>query len=168
MFTFPLNLQLQPRLEFRFAVALLPSCGVIRYYRKSPNLSNYREDWLNPRHRSSTPPPPPIFSSCFFFFVHPSQDGSEVKQGKNVRIHAIGSKRFLQISKCLVSDSGMYTCDAGQVATSGTVEVYGKSPQPTGWSTVTSVGGFGGLKLGAQSASIQNMTLATFGVQGPQ
>lgn len=67
MFTVPLNLQLQPRLEFRFAVALLPSCGVIRYYRKSPNLSNYREDWLNPRHRSRTPPPPPIFSSCFFF-----------------------------------------------------------------------------------------------------
>uniref|UniRef100_A0A3Q2XJI3 Obscurin-like protein 1 n=1 Tax=Hippocampus comes TaxID=109280 RepID=A0A3Q2XJI3_HIPCM len=53
-----------------------------------------------------------------------SQNGSEVKPGKNVRIYAIGSKRFLQISKCLVSDSGMYTCDAGQVATSGTVEVY--------------------------------------------
>ncbi|XP_051937930.1 obscurin-like protein 1 isoform X2 [Hippocampus zosterae] len=52
------------------------------------------------------------------------KNGSEVKPGKNVRIYAIGSKRFLQISKCLVSDSGMYTCDAGQVATSGTVEVY--------------------------------------------
>ncbi|XP_057709169.1 obscurin-like protein 1 isoform X2 [Corythoichthys intestinalis] len=52
------------------------------------------------------------------------KNGSEVKPGKNVRIHAIGRKRFLQITKCIVSDSGMYTCDAGDVATSGTVEVY--------------------------------------------
>ncbi|XP_077473807.1 obscurin-like protein 1 [Stigmatopora argus] len=52
------------------------------------------------------------------------KNGSELKPDKNVRIYAIGRKRFLQISKCIVSDSGMYTCDAGEVATSATVEVY--------------------------------------------
>ncbi|XP_061142843.1 obscurin-like protein 1 isoform X5 [Syngnathus typhle] len=52
------------------------------------------------------------------------KNGSKVKPGKNVRIYAIGRKRFLQITKCLVGDSGMYTCDAGEVATSATVEVY--------------------------------------------
>ncbi|XP_061648759.1 obscurin-like protein 1 isoform X6 [Phyllopteryx taeniolatus] len=52
------------------------------------------------------------------------KNGSELKPGMNVRIYAIGRKRFLQITKCLLSDSGMYTCDAGEVATSGTVEVY--------------------------------------------
>ncbi|XP_077584876.1 obscurin-like protein 1 [Stigmatopora nigra] len=52
------------------------------------------------------------------------KNGSELKPDKNVRIYAIGRKRFLQISKCIVSDSGMYTCDAGEVATSAKVEVY--------------------------------------------
>ncbi|XP_049584751.1 obscurin isoform X5 [Syngnathus scovelli] len=52
------------------------------------------------------------------------KNGSKVKPGKNVRLYAIGRKRFLQITKCLVGDSGMYTCDAGEVATSATVEVY--------------------------------------------
>ncbi|XP_077436910.1 obscurin-like isoform X2 [Vanacampus margaritifer] len=52
------------------------------------------------------------------------KNGVEVKPGKNVRVYTIGRKRFLQITKCLVSDSGMYTCDAGEAATSATVEVY--------------------------------------------
>lgn len=38
----------------------------------------------------------------------------------------MGRKRFLQIMKCQVQDSGIYTCDAGDAATSCTVEVYGK------------------------------------------
>uniref|UniRef100_A0AAX7TCK0 Obscurin like cytoskeletal adaptor 1b n=1 Tax=Astatotilapia calliptera TaxID=8154 RepID=A0AAX7TCK0_ASTCA len=53
------------------------------------------------------------------------KDGAEVKTSKDLRIYAMGRKRFLQIMKCQVSDSGMYTCDAGDAATSCTVEVYG-------------------------------------------
>ncbi|CAG5865943.1 unnamed protein product [Menidia menidia] len=52
------------------------------------------------------------------------KDGAEVKPSKDLRIYAMGRKRFLQIMKCHVSDSGLYTCDAGEVSTSCTVEVY--------------------------------------------
>ncbi|XP_025759574.1 obscurin-like protein 1 isoform X6 [Oreochromis niloticus] len=52
------------------------------------------------------------------------KDGAEVKTSKDLRIYAMGRKRFLQIMKCQVSDSGVYTCDAGDAATSCTVEVY--------------------------------------------
>ncbi|XP_069554990.1 obscurin-like protein 1 isoform X12 [Brachyistius frenatus] len=52
------------------------------------------------------------------------KDGVEVKPSKDLRIYAMGRKRFLQIMKCLVGDSAIYTCDAGDVATSCTVEVY--------------------------------------------
>ncbi|XP_071341780.1 obscurin-like protein 1 isoform X12 [Trachinotus anak] len=52
------------------------------------------------------------------------KNGVEVKPGKDVRIYAMGRKRFLQILKCNVSDSGVYTCDAGDAATSCTVEIY--------------------------------------------
>lgn len=54
------------------------------------------------------------------------QNGVEVKPTKDLRIYAMGRKRFLQIMKCNVSDSGIYLCDAGDVTTSCTVEVYGK------------------------------------------
>ncbi|XP_008299430.1 obscurin-like protein 1 isoform X8 [Stegastes partitus] len=52
------------------------------------------------------------------------KDGTEVKPSKDLRIYAMGRKRFLQIMKCQVSDSGIYTCDAGDATTSCTVEVY--------------------------------------------
>ncbi|KAM7380834.1 hypothetical protein PAMP_004106 [Pampus punctatissimus] len=52
------------------------------------------------------------------------KNGVELKPGKDLRIYAMGRKRFLQIMKCHVSDSGRYTCDAGDVTTSCTVEVY--------------------------------------------
>ncbi|XP_044222752.1 obscurin-like isoform X3 [Thunnus albacares] len=52
------------------------------------------------------------------------KNGVELKPGKDLRIYAMGRKRFLQIMKCHVSDSGTYTCDAGDVTTSCTVEVY--------------------------------------------
>ncbi|KAM4608671.1 obscurin-like protein 1 [Polymixia lowei] len=55
---------------------------------------------------------------------HNVDNGVEVKPGKELRIYAMGRKRFLQITKCEVSDSGMYTCDAGEITTSCTVEVY--------------------------------------------
>uniref|UniRef100_A0A3Q3B5R8 Obscurin like cytoskeletal adaptor 1b n=1 Tax=Kryptolebias marmoratus TaxID=37003 RepID=A0A3Q3B5R8_KRYMA len=46
----------------------------------------------------------------------------EQKPSKDLRIYAMGRKRFLQIMKCHVTDSGVYTCDAGDVTTSCTVE----------------------------------------------
>ncbi|XP_028249494.1 obscurin-like protein 1 isoform X7 [Parambassis ranga] len=52
------------------------------------------------------------------------KDGVEVKPSKDLRIYAMGRKRFLQIMKCRVSDSGIYTCDAGDATTCCTVEVY--------------------------------------------
>lgn len=54
------------------------------------------------------------------------QNGVEVKPSKDLRIYAMGRKRFLQVMKCHVADSGEYACDAGDVTTSCTVEVYGK------------------------------------------
>uniref|UniRef100_A0A3Q1JI89 Obscurin-like protein 1 n=1 Tax=Anabas testudineus TaxID=64144 RepID=A0A3Q1JI89_ANATE len=41
------------------------------------------------------------------------KNGVEMKPDKDLRIYAMGRKRFLQIMKCQVSDSGMYICDAG-------------------------------------------------------
>ncbi|XP_072253989.1 obscurin-like protein 1 [Leuresthes tenuis] len=52
------------------------------------------------------------------------KDGDEVKPSKDLRIYAMGRKRFLQIMKCHVTDSGVYTCDAGEASTSCTVAVY--------------------------------------------
>ncbi|XP_035995520.1 obscurin-like protein 1 isoform X12 [Fundulus heteroclitus] len=52
------------------------------------------------------------------------KDGLEVKPSKDLRIYAMGRKRFLQIMKCRTADSGTYTCDAGDAVTSCTVEVY--------------------------------------------
>uniref|UniRef100_A0A3B3DV51 Obscurin-like protein 1 n=1 Tax=Oryzias melastigma TaxID=30732 RepID=A0A3B3DV51_ORYME len=52
------------------------------------------------------------------------KDGAEVKPSKDLRIYAMGRKRFLQIMRCHVTDSGLYTCDAGDASTSCTVEVY--------------------------------------------
>ncbi|XP_029968646.1 obscurin-like protein 1 [Salarias fasciatus] len=52
------------------------------------------------------------------------KNGVEVKPGKEMRIYAMGRKRFLQVMKCHVSDSGVYACDAGDVTTSCAVEVY--------------------------------------------
>uniref|UniRef100_A0A3Q2P0Z8 Obscurin-like protein 1 n=1 Tax=Fundulus heteroclitus TaxID=8078 RepID=A0A3Q2P0Z8_FUNHE len=50
------------------------------------------------------------------------KDGLEVKPSKDLRIYAMGRKRFLQIMKCHTADSGTYTCDAGDAVTSCTVE----------------------------------------------
>ncbi|XP_055018218.1 obscurin-like protein 1 [Boleophthalmus pectinirostris] len=52
------------------------------------------------------------------------KNGAEVKPSKELRIYAMGRKRFLQVMKCRVSDSGVYTCDAGDTSTSCSVEVY--------------------------------------------
>lgn len=44
---------------------------------------------------------------------------------QDYRIYGMGRKRFLQILKSTVEDSGVYVCDAGEASTSCTVEVYG-------------------------------------------
>lgn len=54
-----------------------------------------------------------------------------MKPSKDVRIYAMGRKRFLQIMKCSAADSGLYACDAGDAATSCSVEVYGNAPLNT-------------------------------------
>ncbi|XP_010790538.1 obscurin-like protein 1 [Notothenia coriiceps] len=57
------------------------------------------------------------------------KNGVELKPGKELRIYSMGRKRFLQMMKCHVSDSGIYTCDAGDATTSCTVEVYDAAKQ---------------------------------------
>ncbi|KAF4087196.1 hypothetical protein AMELA_G00092870 [Ameiurus melas] len=52
------------------------------------------------------------------------KNGEEIKPGKNHRIYSMGRKCFLQIVKCELGDSGVYVCDAGDVTTSCSVEVY--------------------------------------------
>ncbi|XP_075870110.1 obscurin-like protein 1 isoform X2 [Nelusetta ayraudi] len=52
------------------------------------------------------------------------KNGVEVKPSKELRIYGMGRKRFLQLMKCQVQDSGTYTCDAGDAATSCNVDVY--------------------------------------------
>ncbi|CAL9689687.1 unnamed protein product [Knipowitschia caucasica] len=52
------------------------------------------------------------------------KNGVEVKPSKSLRIYSLGRKRFLQVTKCGLSDSGVYTCDTGDNSTSCSVEVY--------------------------------------------
>ncbi|KAJ8012450.1 hypothetical protein DPEC_G00042890 [Dallia pectoralis] len=52
------------------------------------------------------------------------KNGIKVEPRKDLRIYAMGRKRFFQILRCEVSDSGRYTCDAGDSSTSCTIEVY--------------------------------------------
>ncbi|XP_041940392.1 obscurin-like protein 1 isoform X3 [Alosa sapidissima] len=53
-----------------------------------------------------------------------TKDGVELKPGKNHRIYSMGRKRFLQILRCEMDDSGVYMCDAGDTSTSCSLEVY--------------------------------------------
>nr|XP_029518967.1 obscurin-like protein 1 isoform X1 [Oncorhynchus nerka] len=52
------------------------------------------------------------------------KNGIEVKPRKDLRIYAMGRKHYFQILKCEVSDSGTYSCDAGDSSTSCNIEVY--------------------------------------------
>ncbi|XP_036397350.1 obscurin-like protein 1 isoform X2 [Megalops cyprinoides] len=51
------------------------------------------------------------------------KNGVEMKPSKNHRIYSMGRKRFVQILKCDLSDSGIYTCDAGDINTYCSLEV---------------------------------------------
>ncbi|KAJ8403432.1 hypothetical protein AAFF_G00352040 [Aldrovandia affinis] len=52
------------------------------------------------------------------------KNGAEMKPSKNYRIYSMGRKRFLQILKCEICDSGIYVCDAGDISTSCSLEVF--------------------------------------------
>ncbi|XP_037395277.1 obscurin-like protein 1 isoform X9 [Pygocentrus nattereri] len=53
-----------------------------------------------------------------------TKNGIELKPGKSLRIYSMGRKRFLQILRCELGDSGVYVCDAGDATTSCSVEVF--------------------------------------------
>ncbi|XP_066541966.1 obscurin-like protein 1 [Hoplias malabaricus] len=53
-----------------------------------------------------------------------TKNGVVIKPGKNHRVYSMGRKRFLQIVRCELGDSGVYVCDAGDATTSCSVEVY--------------------------------------------
>ncbi|XP_068575863.1 obscurin-like protein 1a [Cebidichthys violaceus] len=52
------------------------------------------------------------------------KNGTELKPGQSCRIYSMGRKRFCQIMQCCRADSGTYTCDAGDINTSCSLEVY--------------------------------------------
>ncbi|XP_051568455.1 obscurin-like protein 1a isoform X2 [Myxocyprinus asiaticus] len=52
------------------------------------------------------------------------KNGLELKSNKALRIYSMGHKRYLQILECSSSDSGIYTCDIGDLSTFCKLEVY--------------------------------------------
>lgn len=65
-----------------------------------------------------------IFTLSFWFDW---QNGLELKSTKALRIYSMGRKRCLQIMESSISDSGVYTCDMGDLNSSCHLEVYGKT-----------------------------------------
>lgn len=65
-----------------------------------------------------------IFTLSFWFDW---QNGLELKSTKALRIYSMGRKRCLQIMESSISDSGVYTCDIGDLNSSCKLEVYGKT-----------------------------------------
>ncbi|XP_062312290.1 obscurin-like protein 1 isoform X2 [Osmerus eperlanus] len=57
------------------------------------------------------------------------KNGSEMNSCQDYRIYGMGRKRFLQILKSTVEDSGVYVCDSGEASTSCTVEIYERELQ---------------------------------------
>ncbi|XP_026875960.2 LOW QUALITY PROTEIN: obscurin-like protein 1a [Electrophorus electricus] len=52
------------------------------------------------------------------------KNGSEVKADKGSRVFSIGRRRCLQIAQSTMGDSGLYTCDIGDLQTFCKVEIY--------------------------------------------
>ncbi|KAF4112061.1 hypothetical protein G5714_006856 [Onychostoma macrolepis] len=52
------------------------------------------------------------------------KNGLELKSSKTLRIYSMGRKRCLQILECSIGDSGLYTCEIGDLSTSCKLEVY--------------------------------------------
>uniref|UniRef100_A0A8C0VSA8 Obscurin like cytoskeletal adaptor 1 n=1 Tax=Cyanistes caeruleus TaxID=156563 RepID=A0A8C0VSA8_CYACU len=51
------------------------------------------------------------------------KDGQELRPGPNCRIYSAGRRRILQLNRCELSDTGSYTCDAGDCQASATLHV---------------------------------------------
>ncbi|XP_041259289.1 obscurin-like protein 1 isoform X2 [Onychostruthus taczanowskii] len=51
------------------------------------------------------------------------KDGQELRPGPNCRIYSAGRRRILQLSRCELSDTGSYTCDAGDCQASAMLHV---------------------------------------------
>ncbi|XP_032879409.1 obscurin-like protein 1, partial [Amblyraja radiata] len=52
------------------------------------------------------------------------KNGWELKPGQSVRIYSLGKKRVVQLGRCGLGESGIYTCDVGDSKTSAKLEVY--------------------------------------------
>ncbi|XP_053803218.1 obscurin-like protein 1 [Vidua chalybeata] len=51
------------------------------------------------------------------------KDGQELRPGPNCRIYSAGRRRILQLSHCELTDTGSYTCDAGDCRASAMLHV---------------------------------------------
>ncbi|KAM6071117.1 obscurin-like protein 1 [Chlamydotis macqueenii] len=51
------------------------------------------------------------------------KDGQELRPGPKCRIYSAGRCRVLQLSRCELTDAGVYTCDAGDCRASATLHV---------------------------------------------
>ncbi|XP_037999584.1 obscurin-like protein 1 isoform X1 [Motacilla alba alba] len=51
------------------------------------------------------------------------KDGQELRPGPNCRIYSAGRRRILQLSRCELTDTGNYTCDAGDCRASAVLHV---------------------------------------------
>nr|XP_054492597.1 obscurin-like protein 1 [Agelaius phoeniceus] len=51
------------------------------------------------------------------------KDGQELRPGPNCRIYSAGRRRILQLSRCELTDTGSYTCDAGDCRASAVLHV---------------------------------------------
>ncbi|XP_072539034.1 obscurin-like protein 1a [Salminus brasiliensis] len=52
------------------------------------------------------------------------KNGLELKSDKGLRVYSMGRKRCVQIMQSTVSDSGVYTCEIGDLCTSCKLEIY--------------------------------------------
>uniref|UniRef100_A0A8C9UGI6 Obscurin like cytoskeletal adaptor 1 n=1 Tax=Serinus canaria TaxID=9135 RepID=A0A8C9UGI6_SERCA len=57
------------------------------------------------------------------------KDGQELRPGPNCRIYSAGRRRILQLSRCELTDTGSYTCDAGDCRASAMLHVQGTVTQ---------------------------------------
>nr|XP_031361324.1 obscurin-like protein 1 [Lonchura striata domestica] len=57
------------------------------------------------------------------------KDGQELRPGPNCRIYSAGRRRILQLSRCELTDTGSYTCDAGDCQASAMLHVQGTVTQ---------------------------------------